>query len=830
MIDALSIKRKKSAADEFSFERLRREGIGYAQQFSGRLWSDYNLHDPGVTILEQLCYALTDLIHRADFDVADYLAEADGTLDFERLALFRPETIFPARPTTLEDYRNSILEEIMEIDNVWLTKLEPDSKNNHVRGLYHIAIKPAYGIPQEQRNDLIKRVCRYYGTTRNLCEDVAAITIIKDDNYELYANIEVGSGRSPAEIMAEIYFEAAKLISGCRDLDKTRKTIDHYDETSIFFDEPPSSKTLSGMQDEILVSSVFSVITAIPCIENINNIHFEKNGIKYYGSITCTDPETAINLAIPQEVEQIRIRLLENGRELPITISEMRARFDELSFSYYTLRKLTRKNSFIYEFPRGKIRRFTEYFSIQNQFPITYGIGVHGVSDSEPPEIKAKAKQLKSYLMIFEQMMANYLANLDFIKSMFSTDFEDFSYPGFSLDKGEVSDSDQLFVADSSHEINTILSGFDNVYDRKGRLLDYLLSVYGESFPQHSLKNFNYYCNKDDIDKTIVKNKILFLKSIVMLGRDRAAAGDYNTSLDETLHVISGLHQRVILLLGFKQRKDHSLTMAIFKQGLVLSKHSFYEQYQLGQEELILIDLDANGGELKEKVEPLPCFHGGIDINLKSARDLIGNKIPLKNDPVSDLLLRGGIYLERYKIGSVLSNGGVQLLFHMSSTLYWSLGTFNDKSAAINAAHSLRKLLIYLNEESEGIHIVEHVLLRPCNSGYSPCNYKNNISDDFYSFNISVIFPDWSARCHDQQFRMLAEETVILNAPAHINTRFYWLEFHQMYEFETLHEKWSALKRETNAQEDEINSSALNIINFLMDNKSSENKEVTGDE
>ena len=40
---------------------LREMGIEEIQKLSGKIWTDFNLHDPGVTILEQLCYALTDL-------------------------------------------------------------------------------------------------------------------------------------------------------------------------------------------------------------------------------------------------------------------------------------------------------------------------------------------------------------------------------------------------------------------------------------------------------------------------------------------------------------------------------------------------------------------------------------------------------------------------------------------------------------------------------------------------------------------------------------------------------------------------------------------------
>lgn len=40
---------------------LKQEGIRYLKAMAGQTWSNYNDSDPGVTILEQLCYALTEL-------------------------------------------------------------------------------------------------------------------------------------------------------------------------------------------------------------------------------------------------------------------------------------------------------------------------------------------------------------------------------------------------------------------------------------------------------------------------------------------------------------------------------------------------------------------------------------------------------------------------------------------------------------------------------------------------------------------------------------------------------------------------------------------------
>jgi hypothetical protein len=47
--------------EALNFEALKRLGIDQLKVLAGKVWSNYNESDPGVTILEQLCYALTEL-------------------------------------------------------------------------------------------------------------------------------------------------------------------------------------------------------------------------------------------------------------------------------------------------------------------------------------------------------------------------------------------------------------------------------------------------------------------------------------------------------------------------------------------------------------------------------------------------------------------------------------------------------------------------------------------------------------------------------------------------------------------------------------------------
>ncbi|MFH1373538.1 MAG: hypothetical protein ABII79_07080, partial [bacterium] len=74
MLHQITIPKKITAEAALDHKQLFALGLEYVKNLAGRVWTDYNVHDPGITILELLCYALTDLSYRASFPVADLLA------------------------------------------------------------------------------------------------------------------------------------------------------------------------------------------------------------------------------------------------------------------------------------------------------------------------------------------------------------------------------------------------------------------------------------------------------------------------------------------------------------------------------------------------------------------------------------------------------------------------------------------------------------------------------------------------------------------------------------------------------------------------------------
>ena len=104
-----------------NYDFLRRSGLDHIGQLSGKLWTDHNSHDPGITIMEVLCYALTDLGYRNQFPNEDLFARPLSALSDSDSNFFSPSEILSVNPLTLNDYQKLLLD-ISGVRNAWLEK------------------------------------------------------------------------------------------------------------------------------------------------------------------------------------------------------------------------------------------------------------------------------------------------------------------------------------------------------------------------------------------------------------------------------------------------------------------------------------------------------------------------------------------------------------------------------------------------------------------------------------------------------------------------------------------------------------------------------------
>ncbi|HEY6502586.1 MAG TPA: hypothetical protein VIZ28_01305 [Chitinophagaceae bacterium] len=111
---ATTLRNKITGATDFG--HLREAAIRLFELLTGKQWTDYNTHDPGVTILEACLYALTETSYKSDQPIENLLQDSGSSLVTAPLALYN-------RPVTADDLRKLLID-IYGISNSWFAEQE----------------------------------------------------------------------------------------------------------------------------------------------------------------------------------------------------------------------------------------------------------------------------------------------------------------------------------------------------------------------------------------------------------------------------------------------------------------------------------------------------------------------------------------------------------------------------------------------------------------------------------------------------------------------------------------------------------------------------------
>ncbi|HEY8023223.1 MAG TPA: hypothetical protein VIF60_01565 [Burkholderiaceae bacterium] len=824
------IPRNRPDPDSLDFDALKKQGVALNQELSGKNWTDYNQHDPGVTILEQLCYGLTDLAYRSGFPVEDYLGDKNGRIDYDRAALFRPQDILPCRPVTANDYRRLLYDAIPEIEDVWLKAKR--SKGLHANGLFTVYIKVdgafLEGPDAAQRKAALQcRVRQVYSAHRNLCEDIDDVHIVETENIYLSGEIEI-RGRTPAKVFADVFFLCSRRMSSALKIERYEDVFAEGRNREDVFCGPLTTHGfidevgMQGDQDSISTVKLIALIRQVEGVVQVRNLALRNVEGKVVDDLPCDPAQKAFPiLAFPQTPRQkayLQFALSKNSRDkhgdigaatddaelekAAAILEAARLELKKLNFEFRAFRSGNDMVDRFIKLPQGTPHDFAQYYSIQNQFPAIYGINQYGIPPSAPAARRAKGKQLKGYLYPYEQLMANYLQTLEGIVRLFSVD-ETLQQTYFAqfLGNRNIPDVEGLYhrdVTQTAEAVDDIAARRDNVADRRNRVLDVMLAMYGEEFPDDAFLLHGEYRGSDAV-QWLIESKIEYLKNLPDIGCNRNGAADYLQDID-TAGNVSGLQKKVGLLMGLSNVASYrSFTDDILKHKILLTPDPE-------------VDHAAERGRREPQGNPV-CVMPPED---KEAREALS----LRNGRISVSMFRRGVNLSNY----VLMRKGEQVAVGFrvrESAPVSQLSERADTRQATLFAHQFRNALVQLNLQCEGLHLVEHLLLRPL--GPDAIGQENaNVPPDFYACRVSVIFPGWTARFSNREFRKSAEEAVCRNLAAHIFPDFFWLDFADMHIFEKYQHAWRTalrqlgqVKRDT-IDFDAINSASDKLIAFLQ--------------
>jgi hypothetical protein len=210
------------------------------------------------------------------------------------------------------------------------------------------------------------------------------------------------------------------------------------------------------------------------------------------------------------------------------------------------------------DLPVGEARNFMEYYPVQYSYPVTYGIGEDGLPDNVPDLRKAQARQLKAYLLFFEQMLVNYLAQLQHVGQLFLVDeTQTKSYFTYRLTNADIADVDTLYNGLTPAKLQELKEPGQSGLVRRNQFMDHLMARFAENFTDYSLLMYDeIQAQKDTALTNLLMVKTDFLLNYPEASRNRARAIDYTIADPCGGGNRAGLQVRLTKMLNIKDEDD----------------------------------------------------------------------------------------------------------------------------------------------------------------------------------------------------------------------------------------------------------------------------------
>ena len=566
------------------YEVLREEGIRHLERIAGHLWTDFNVNDPGITILEAVCYAITDLAYRASYDVPDLLASAGVDLG---QSFYSPATILTSQPVTLLDLRKLILD-VEGVKNAWVETRDETEFPLYYRvrdGQGELGTKsdPPYTVPvlpkgclrvSIETSDLLdldvarvkQQVVQRLHASRPLCADFLDLEVLEPKPIQVRAVVEIGPVDDAEKVLLGIYDGLAEYISPTvpfatlSELLAAGRRCDEIFEGPVLehgFLDAAALKELNR-KTAINTSDLIRTLMNVPGVRVVRNITVAAGGQPEPWQLPL-DRGWAPRL----DLENSSITLMKGSITARLNAREVVKQFIAQRTQTALPRRLPREERDILPTP-GRDRKIGHYFSIQHQFPSLYGIGETGLPSSASPKRKAQAKQLKAYLMFFDQLLANYFAQLAHAGQL------------LSFDKQSANTYFAQMLDDPRLDLDAIRSGkghqklLDEITDstvsagaaesRTSRFLNHLMARFAEQFTDYSLVVFDVLSQKDG--STVarrVPDQRAFLQRYPWLSSARGNSFDLFSPRSEGSR--SGFEERIVRKLGLDGKEGERFVL-----------------------------------------------------------------------------------------------------------------------------------------------------------------------------------------------------------------------------------------------------------------------------
>jgi len=405
---------------------------------------------------------------------------------------------------------------------------------------------------------------------RNVCEDYCSITAVAVEDIAICADVELDPSADIESVMAEAFYRIDQYLSPDIKFHSLAQLMDRGIPVEEIFEGP---KLANGFIDHVQVDStnlrtvlytsdIINLLMDIPGVIGVRNFSLAKYDVEgkqvaggaWELSVTAQHQPRFYPEASKFLIFKNGLPFLPDTAELNDVLQVIKGRNSQPKFP---------DSEQDLPIERGTYYRLEDYFPIQYQLPLTYGVGYEGLPSTASVERIAQAKQLKGYLLFFEQMLVNYLAQLANVSECFAIDAQVqktyFSrFIGDDLIRGIRDEIYPEFDGASLQALAEVPGEYEYL-DRRNRFLDHMLARFAESFSDYAVMLYRHSADKEEAKAKLIEKKVAFLRDVPRMTHDRAKAFDYTAeaAISNPASVnAAGLSLRIQRLLGLEPDED----------------------------------------------------------------------------------------------------------------------------------------------------------------------------------------------------------------------------------------------------------------------------------
>ncbi len=638
--------------------------------------------------------------------------------------------------------------------NMTFTQIKNVIKLNKPRSILHSWLARNQAI-----TEVLKTVGKAYHGNRNLCEDLQNVQRAGLEEVAFCFDIEAESTADLEWLEAQIWYAIDKYLNPVVKFYTEEELREENYSTESIFDGPrlrggfikDDELENSEMRSKVYASDVINLIMDIEGVVNLTNFSMTKYGT--WGTAISKNKKWEIDITPGHKpaFARSKSKVLFFKQNIPFVTRkpETIELFEGLKLGAASMRltQTTNHNNL-----GGNPRELDKYISVVNELPRLYGVSPEGLPATVSDSRKNAAKQLKGYLLLFDQMLTNYLAHLNQFKNWISLD-PTLHQSYFSQMVKGIRDDEELYVnkANYTASLPQWMEEEKESLHRRNAILDHLLARFNEEISEHNLALFFKNRSELSILKTGVENKIEYLKTYPLTSYKRVAAPN----------ILQLEKQGGWLKKLFKQ-------FGILENTAITIKPKYVKKVNAGVTSYTLKWVKRQGAAV-----------------IFTANKAIENLEELKfiNQKLFNQWVLGSAKIK--KAGS-------------KWRVIIELEELTMRSALMTTKILAQEFLEEWDEElqvkSETGLMLENLLLRPLSMDYdfiTDCIVPDICgAEDPYSFRATIVLPYWPENFRNMKYRRYIETTIRLQLPAHIMPKICWADWERYINLEDKLELW----------------------------------------